>query len=167
MEEIEALYRKHAPAVLRFALGLTGNVSRAEDLVSETFLKILVRAPEIRTQTALAYLFAVARNAYLSDIRRHGGRYEELTEEMPSAEQGPAQRHASATELAAVNRAVAALPEGERAALLMKAEGDLDYDDIAAALGISVVAAKVRVHRARQRLAAALSSNPSVHRSNP
>jgi len=55
MEEIEALYRLYAPAVLRFSIGLTGSVNRAEDLVSETFLRCMLRAPQIRTQTALAY----------------------------------------------------------------------------------------------------------------
>ena len=59
--------------------------------------------------------------------------------------------------LARVQRAIPNLPEGERSALLMKISGELDYDDIAVALGISVVAAKVRVHRARQRLAGALA----------
>jgi len=161
MENIEDLYRRYAPAVLRFAAGLTGSLTRAEDIVSETFLRALVRAPQIRTETALAYLLAIARNTYLSELRR--GRPEvQIDEDFPAQAADPLDRVAAEAELTRVRRALLKLPEGERAALLMKATGDLSYPDIAAALGISVVAAKVRVHRARQRLASHPSNPPSV-----
>jgi RNA polymerase sigma-70 factor (ECF subfamily) len=52
---------------------------------------------------------------------------------------------------------LADLPEVDRAALLMRAVGQLSYEETAAALGLSVGAARVRVHRARARLAAATS----------
>jgi RNA polymerase sigma-70 factor (ECF subfamily) len=55
--------------------------------------------------------------------------------------------------------AVRDLPESERAALLLRVDHDLSYDEIASALGISVAAAKVRVHRARLRLTNAMNSN--------
>ncbi|MBU0754521.1 MAG: sigma-70 region 4 domain-containing protein, partial [Planctomycetes bacterium] len=48
------------------------------------------------------------------------------------------------------------LPEGERTALLLRVDHDLPYDEIAGALGTSVAAAKVRVHRARLHLASKL-----------
>ena len=57
-----------------------------------------------------------------------------------------------------VLRALRGLPEGERAALLLRVDHDLSYEEIASALGISAGAAKVRVHRARLRLASALKS---------
>ena len=60
MDEIEKLYRKHASAVLRFAWGLCGDRGAAEDVVSETFMRILTRVPRIETRTALGYLLAVA-----------------------------------------------------------------------------------------------------------
>ena len=55
------------------------------------------------------------------------------------------------------------LPEGERAALLLRVDHDLPYEDIASALGTSLSAAKVRVHRARVRLAAALEKKGEKH----
>ncbi len=64
--EIEPLYCRHASAVFRFAWGLCGDRSEAEDLVSETFVRLLARAPRIETQTALAYPLAIARNVYLT-----------------------------------------------------------------------------------------------------
>jgi hypothetical protein len=47
MEEFEALYRRHASAVYRFAWGLCGDRSGAEDLVSETFVRVRTRAPKL------------------------------------------------------------------------------------------------------------------------
>jgi RNA polymerase sigma-70 factor (ECF subfamily) len=57
-----------------------------------------------------------------------------------------------------VLRALRHLPEGERAALLLRVDHDLAYEEIAVTLGTTVGAAKVRVHRARRRLAGALES---------
>lgn len=161
MEEIETLYRRHAPAVLRFATGLCGDRSRAEDIVSETFVRILTRSPHIETQTALAYLLAVARNVFLS--RGRASRPEiPLPDDLRSHVVDPAVSLDGRTDLDAVLRALAALSEGERAALLLRVDHELSYEDIAATLAISVSAAKVRVHRARLRLAAARGQKGNI-----
>lgn len=66
------------------------------------------------------------------------------------------------SDLRVVLTALAALPEIDRAAALMRADDALTYDEIAAALGISVAAAKVKVHRARLKLAETLHSGPGI-----
>jgi len=161
VDEIEVLYRRHAPAVLRFAWGLCGDRSRAEDIVSETFVRILTRAPRIETKTALAYLLAVARNVFLS-----GGRARRpevpLPDEVQSHAVDPAASLDERADLCPVRRALADLPEGERAALLLRVDHELSYEDVAATLAISVSAAKVRVHRARLRLAAARGQKGNI-----
>lgn len=157
MDKFEALYREHAAALLRFAFGLCGDRSGAEDLVSETFVRLLTRAPRIKTQTALAYLLAVVRNTYLTGLRR-SRREVPLPEALPAPTDDPQDRLDEQARLAAVLKALRDLPEGERAALLLRVDHDLCYEDIAAALGTTVGAAKVRVHRARLRLANARES---------
>jgi len=157
MNEFETLYRRHASAVFRFAWGLCGDRSTAEDIVSETFTRILTRAPRIETQTALAYLLAVARNTYLTGQRRRR-REVPLPAELLAPERDPAGSLDGDARLRTVAQALGDVPEGERAALLLRVDHDLSYEDIAATLGISVGAAKVRVHRARGRLASALES---------
>jgi len=154
MNEIETLYRQHASALFRFALGLCGNKSQAEDVVSETFVRILTRAPHIETQTALGYLLAVARNVFITEgrVRR---REVPLPEEIRAPDHDPIGLLDNQIHLASVVRAIRCLPEGERAALLLRVDHGLSYEEIAAVLGTSVVAAKVRVHRARLRLAMA------------
>ena len=154
MNQVEEIYRRHAPAVYRFALGLCGDRARAEDLVSETFVRLLTRAPEIRTQTALAYLLAVARNTYLTS-RHKLEREVPLVDDYPAPDVDPGQRLDLQAQLAATLQALSRLPEGERAALLLRVDHELSYEEIAAALGITAGAAKVRVHRARVRLAEA------------
>jgi RNA polymerase sigma-70 factor (ECF subfamily) len=155
MNELEQIYRKHASAVYRFAWGLCGNRACAEDLVSETFVRLLTRAPKIRTQTALGYLLAVARNTYLTGKSRQR-REVPLTDDIEAAQVDPGDRLDDQARLEVVIGALSKLPEGERAALLLRVDHDLPYEEIAVALGISVGAAKVRVHRARARLAGAL-----------
>lgn len=150
MEEIVDLYRMHASAVFRFAWGLCGDRSEAEDIVSETFVRLITRPPRIRTRTALAYLLAVARNTWLTAKRRR--REVPLPPEIRAEEHNPDHRIDDRARLDAVIRALQAVPDGERAALLLRVHHGLSYEEIAGALEISTGAARVRVHRARMRL---------------
>ena len=151
MEDLEAVYRQHAPAVFRYAWGLCGDRHTAEDLVSETFVRLVTRAPRLETRTALAYLLAIARNAYLNGQRRRR-REMPLTADIPAPGRDLAESSEQRVRLAAVLVALRSLPEGERSALLLRADHELSYEEIAVVLGISVGAARVRVHRARMHL---------------
>lgn len=155
MDKFETLYREHASAVFRFAWGLTGDRSQAEDLVSETFVRLLTRAPKVETQTALAYLLTVARNTFISGLRRRR-REVPLPDVLPAPEQDLAGQLDDRARMESIVRGLTALPEGERTALLLRVDHELSYEEIAVALGISAGAAKVRVHRARMRLAMAV-----------
>jgi len=155
--EIEQLYRQYASAVFRFAWGLCGDHSTAEDIVSETFVRVMTRAPRIRTRTALAYLLAIARNTYLMG-RRRTTREVPLPEGLLAPDHDPVLEIDNRARIAATVLALADVPEGERAALLLRIDHELSYEEVAAALDISVSAAKVRVHRARRRLTAALDA---------
>ena len=63
------LYDLYAEEVFRFALWLSGDRFEAEDITSETFVRIWVRFDSIRTETLKAYLFTIARNIYLKKRR--------------------------------------------------------------------------------------------------
>ena len=154
MDDLETIYRQHAPALLRFAWGMCGDRSRAEDIVSEAFVRLLTKAPRLETRTALAYLLAVARNAFLDGARQRR-REVPLPDVVRAPGRDPDDRIDDAKRLRAVMQALRVLPEGERAALLLRVDHELPYDEIARVLGTSIAAAKVRVHRARLRLAGA------------
>jgi|CXWL01.1.fsa_nt_gi RNA polymerase sigma-70 factor (ECF subfamily) len=151
--DLEALYRQHALAVFRFTYGLCRNRSEAEDIVAEAFARVLTRANKIESATARAYLLTVARNVFL-DARRRLAREARLLKEMEYEQPDTAERpNEDGARLEKALKALGALPEGERAALLLRLDHGMSYEEIAATLSISVAAAKVRVHRARLRLA--------------
>lgn len=162
MDELEALYRRHASAVFRFAWGLCGDRGQAEDIVSDTFVILLTKAPRIETQTALAFLLTIARNCFLSGCRRRK-REVALPPELPAPGDGPEVHLDDRARLEMTLKALRDLPEGERAALLLRVDHGLSYLDIGAALGITAGAAKVRVHRARCRLGSALEPQGGNH----
>jgi len=107
----------------------------------------------VRVGTVKAYLFAIARNLHRMDLRRTR-KHEPIDQEIRDDAPGP---EASAAARLRVERLIAhlqQLPEVDRAVLIMRAEDGLSYEEIAAAVGISVAAARAKVHRARARLAA-------------
>jgi RNA polymerase sigma-70 factor, ECF subfamily len=152
--DFDTLYRRYARDVYRFALFLSGRPHEADDITAETFVRAWTAAQPIRVGTVKAYLFMIARNLYRAGLKERT-RTTALDQTMPDPGPGP---ETSATDRLALEDVVArmqALPEIDRAVLLMRAHDDLSYAEIAAAVGISVSAAKVKVHRARLRLAGA------------
>lgn len=151
MMDFESLYQKYAPAVRRFALFLCGDPALADDITSDTFLRVWVARGRIREPTVKSYLFMIARNAYY-DLQRRAWRHTELDVKTAVEDPTVQTRLEQKEEVAAVLAALQDLPEVDRAILLMRALGDMPYDEIAAALDITVTTAKVKVHRARIRL---------------
>jgi len=149
------LYSRHAEDVYRFAHWLTGNPHDARDITSETFVRAWTAPEEPRMETVKAYLFTIARNLHRKQWRRQS-RLEALDETMPDQAAQPDEAAVNQDEFRRTLAAVHALPEMDRTVLLLRAEQELSYEDIAAATGLSVVTAKVKVFRARAKLAALL-----------
>jgi RNA polymerase sigma-70 factor (ECF subfamily) len=97
-----------------------------------------------------AYLFTIARHLYL-DRQRARARFTDLDDSLPSSTPNAEDRATVRSEVEHVKQAIAQLPEADRTALLMRASG-LSSEEIADAIGASVGAVKVRVHRARKRI---------------
>ncbi len=153
MTDFEALYREHAAHVYRFALSLSGNRATAEDITSETFVRVWTARDRLDLTTVIGYLLTIARRLYLQGVvhdRRRDALDLDPADPRPSHADVADQRDA----LDAVLVDLQTLPEPDRAALLLRAHETMPYDQIAASLGITPGAAKVKVHRARQRLAA-------------
>ena len=160
------LYGAYARDVFRFALYLSGDTALAQDITSETFLRVWLAEQPVRPASVKAWLFVIARNLYRHELR-HLGRRMPLDPAMPSSDSasaGPEAALAAKEKLARVLKALAALPEVDRFALLLRVVEGFSYTDIAATLHISIAAAKVKVHRARLRLASqGLEGNPNEH----
>src|SRR5580658_7446265 len=149
------LYERHAGDVYRFAHWLTGNPHDARDITSETFVRAWTAPVGPRAETVKAYLFTIARNLHRRQWRRQS-RLEALDEAMPDRAAQPDEAAVNQDEFQRTLEAVHALPELDRTVLLMRAEQELSYDDIAAATGLTVAAVRIRVFRAREKLATLL-----------
>jgi RNA polymerase sigma-70 factor (ECF subfamily) len=150
--DFEELYERHARDVYRFALYLSGSRAQAEEIAAETFARVFSARDKIRVETVKAYLFAIARNLH-ADRRRRDARHVPLDAGHADSTPDPELTAAAKERLGRVLSALQQLPEIDRAAVLMRAQDGLAYEEIAAALGLSLTAAKVKVHRARSRLA--------------
>lgn len=106
----------------------------------------------IRTETAKGYLLAIARNLFLQGLPRKS-RHSALDDQLRDPRASTDARAEQNSELQAVLAGLQRLPEGDRAALVMRVMDELPYEEIARALQISLSAAKTRVHRARFALA--------------
>lgn len=151
MTDFHSLYQSYAPQVHRFALFLCGDPALADDITSETFVRAWTGRGKIRESTVKAYLFTIARNLYRDHLRRER-RNTELEDSIPDSAPGLAARTEHRAELNAVLDALKQLPEVDRAALLMRAQQEMPYEEIAQALELPVTTVKVKVHRARLKL---------------
>lgn len=158
--DFAGLYRRYAPGVFRYALFLSGDRTVAEDIVSDTFVRVWGARERVELSTARAYLFAIARNVFLQGLRRRR-REAPLEDAHTDPAPPPDATHEVTDELSRALAALATLPETDRTALLLRADESLSYEDIASILGLSPVAARVKVHRARARLAHVRKETPS------
>jgi RNA polymerase sigma-70 factor (ECF subfamily) len=153
MHDFETLYARYGQDVFRFALYLCGNRADAEDIAAETFARAWTSRDRLRLPTVKGYLFAIARN-----LNRMGWRSQkrrtELDASLPDGRPGPELEAEGRDQLARVLAALQEMPETDRAAVLMRAQDGMSHAEIARALGLTEVAVKVKVHRARLRLAA-------------
>ncbi len=157
MDELDfrSLYERYSRDVYRFALYLSGDFARAQDVTAETFARAWAARDRIRLGTIKAYLLTIARNLYRDGLRRPDESQLPALADVRDPGAGPEAAAQARSELHVVLRALRDVPEIDRAALLMASVEGLPYQTIATALGLSVAAVKVRIHRARVRLNAA------------
>ena len=141
----EELYNSYGRHVFRFALYLCGDAARAEDLTAETFLRVWTSPIPVRLPTVKSYLLTITRNLVAEEARR---RRPMVTLDERIVSGGSLEREAETrSDLAVVRQAIEKLPEDARMALLLKTEGGLSYEEIAAVPAIAPGSARVKVHR--------------------
>jgi len=153
MINFQKLYATYAGEVYRFSLWLAGDISEAEDITSETFIRAWAHSRKIRTETLKAYLFTISRNVYLEHHRKRRTRVV-LKDVHPDPALGPDKLTESQRQLQRVKQELLTLSEIDRAAFILRVQHELPYDEIARVLEISPNAAKVKVHRVRKKLIA-------------
>ena len=163
--EIASLYAKHATSIHRFLCDLLGDAALAADATQETFVRAFRRIDALRESArATPWLFGVARNVSL-ELRKARWRSRRVFApegDTPSASIAPSMRGSPEADLLGqeavrvVSAAMARLSEDRRAALLLRLDHGLAYEDIAELMGWSLAKVKVEIHRAREVLRATL-----------
>src|SRR6202166_2596007 len=141
------------PSLRAFAISLSGNVDRADDLVQETLLRAWANLNSFEPGTNMsAWLFTILRNLFRSEYRKRRrevadseGTYAETLKTQPE--------QTSRVEFEEFRTALAKLPSDQREALILVGASGFSYEDAASICGCAVGTIKSRVNRARTRLA--------------
>jgi RNA polymerase sigma-70 factor (ECF subfamily) len=141
------------PNLRAFAISLSGNVDKADDLVQETLLKAWSNAESFEAGTNLrAWLFTILRNTYFSLYRRRGREVQD-SDGLYANRIATAAPQESAVEMQEFRVALTKLSEEHREALLLVGASGFSYEEAAEVCGVAVGTVKSRVNRARARLA--------------
>ncbi len=161
----EAVYDEYRPRLFTFLARLSRRRDVAEDLLDETWLRLVATAPRLADDTCLAaWLFTVARNLFASWCRRRAlddTRISDAPASWPAPAPGESPFEAASrneTERR-IERALARLLVRDREVLLLVAVSGLTPAEAAAVLGLPAEALRKRLQRARERLALEMSAD--------
>lgn len=146
----EEIVRRYRRPLDRFAAAFVGH--RSEDVTQDSFSKALLALRGSEAEVDLRpWLYRIVRNTALNDLRAAAPAAAELSETLPGARSAAAEVE-SREELRELMERLQALPETQRAALVMRELEGLSHEEIAAALGVSGGAARQAIFRARAAL---------------
>jgi len=158
LERLADLFERHQRRLFNFFLRLTGDRSRAEDLVQEVFVRILKYRKSFKSEAEFTpWMFAMARNAAVDQYRRLPREVQENPEAPEPAApidplEHPVARLEKKEQSELLSRALSRLAPEKRELLLLARFGEMRYEASGELLGVSVGAIKVRVHRALKDL---------------
>jgi RNA polymerase sigma-70 factor (ECF subfamily) len=154
----DELVRTTYASTYTLAYRLTGNEDDARDVVQEAYLRAYRGLRRFRGDAQFStWMYRITANCAATHLgRRARHRHDELDDTLPVADTRPdhdPQLRADADDLhGRLQAALAALPDRLRAVVVLRDVYDMPHESIAAELGISESAAKVRLHRARHKL---------------
>ena len=170
------LVRRYGDGVLGYLCRMTGNRDQAEDLFQETFKRVHEKARTYRGGSFKSWLFTIATRVTIDTVRRRKRatilslhQQTDCEDDPPAWETvagqdaaDPADEAVRAEQREHVRRALASLPVGQRAALVLAYYQQLTYPQVAETLGCSVGAVKTQVSRALTKLARQLPDSVDV-----
>ncbi len=161
----EALVEKYKQPVINLAWRTLGDPDEAEDLAQNVFIQVHRSAARYQASAKFStWLFTIARNLCLNEIRRRSRHPAEPLEPAVETEDAAPRQYEDhqttpppeallQSELVDhIEKALASLPENQRTAILMFREKEMSYEDIAEVLKTSLSATKSLIHRGRETL---------------
>lgn len=166
LEAFELLVEKYRQPVCHFVFRTLHDPVEAEDIAQQVFLQAWKAAPRYRIASRFStWLFTIARNLCLNELRRRGRHPAESLDASPHPGDPPSDLLPTERDPPGVTESVLLgeleskiaealqrLPENQRTAVLLFRDTELAYEDIAAVLGVSVSATKSLIFRARESL---------------
>ncbi len=148
----------HVDRLYRAAWSLCGSREEAEDLVQETFARVLQKPRLLRNDDEIRYLLTVLRNTFMSSRRTAARRpyTEPFPDDMSRIEDPSAAQPEKRFGTAELYAAIAALPEQFRDAIIAVDVVGLSYREASRSLKVREATLTTRLHRARQRVADAI-----------
>ncbi len=161
------LVHRYGDGVLGYLFRMTGNREQAEDLFQETFKRVHEKARTYRGGSFKSWLFTIATRAAIDTARRRKrmtilslNRETDGEDDLPAVETvaaqdapDPVDELVREEQKEQVRRAIAALPIGQRSALVLAYYQQLSYQEVAETLGCSVGSVKTQMSRALAKLA--------------
>jgi RNA polymerase sigma-70 factor (ECF subfamily) len=162
VQSVADLFDLYANAVYGYLYRLSGDAALADELANETFYRAILALDGFRGDASVkTWLLKIARNLYLNHVKREKRMMslDALLEKgitFRAYQPDPEAETVNRERAEALQRALLSLSETDRSILLLASQEQLPYQEIGQIIGISVAAVKVRIFRARQRLAHAL-----------
>lgn len=169
----QELFDKYKNRVINYCFRFCGHQAVAEELAQETFLKVYKAAKRYRPEARFStWLFKIAANVCLNEVRKpvYRNRIESLdgimenkidvsvSTKVSAGPDTPDNLLISQEQQMVVRRAINRLPEKQRAALLLRVEGEFSYGEIGQQIDRNENHVKTLIHRGRKSLKKALAT---------
>lgn len=149
-KEFETFIRNYQNMVFSVSARIVGNLTDAEDITQEVFIKAYKRFKELRNSNTIGgWLRTVATNLSINHLNRYRARWRFFSEEPVeiATEIEPENDRQEMLELA-----IRKLPDAQRVSLVLFHFQDMSYEEIAAKLGVTLAKVKSDIHRGRETL---------------
>jgi len=152
------LVRRHQHAAWRIAYRFLGDPAEAEDIVQESFLRILAAAPRYKPSAAFStYLYRVVARLCIDNSRKKRPIFTGTLPETVDSSPDPAMAIVQKDQNELIRKALDTLPSRQRMVIILKYYERLSYCEIALAVGTTVKAVERLLGRARKTLQSSLS----------
>jgi RNA polymerase sigma-70 factor, ECF subfamily len=149
----DELYHRFAPRVFTLACRMTGSRSHGEDLLQEIFLLVYRKLGSFKGEAALGtWVYRLATNCCLDYLRSRQHKLEQVSDELDESLPPRAAGARLRAERLDLERAIAQLPPGYRAAFVLHDVEGFDHAEVGRLLGIAEGTSKSQVHKARMRM---------------
>jgi len=153
-EAFAVLVERHLDAIHRYVQRLTGSAADADELAQETFLRVWTEARRYQPATVRfsTWLHRIAHNLSVDTLRRRRSEPLEDPDALSDCSAGPEQAHAARQTAVRLAAALSALPQNQRAALLLTEVQGLSNQQVAEVMALGVRAVESLLARARRTL---------------